>query len=373
LTALVPKLRPILPLLLALAAVTALRDVAVGAEFTPLPEFPVCEASAIVGQACVTPGRASCVLIGDNEEKETLFEYTIGPSGLASPSRNWKRKLPDVALDIEALAPLGDEVVVVGSHGRKKDCTRDEKRLRLLRVRSAPGGSFASVAKIQLDDSKRWSERLRDCAKELIRLPDGASAEEVAMRDGVCRAIAEAETAAGEEARPKTDVEGRAKCAETFNVEGAVVLPGEKGDRLWLGLRAPLFEKRAILLRVADVASSDEGVRFDGVATIDLGGLGIRELTANGEWIYGTAGSMQDGDTSTFWRAVASDLRSGTGITAVGTLVGDLPGGAEGLFVQTPAAARALIVIDGEKNGASCKEPSRQVVVGVPIFQRLPR
>jgi len=383
-----PKLRPILLLLLSLllpigfalashglavaAELTPLvRNVPDVSEFTPLPEFPVCEASAIVGQPCTAAGKTRCVLVGDNEEEETLFEYTLGPSGLASKSPPWKRKLADEVEDIEALTLLDGDVIVVGSHGRQKDCTRDEERLRILRARSGSGARLTSVAKIRLEDTERWSERLGACAKELIRLPDGASAEQIALRDGVCRAIAEAEAAAGEKELPKSDEAGRAKCAATFNVEGALVIADDAGKgRLWLGLRAPLFEKQAILLRVADLASSDEGIRFDGVATIDLGGLGIRDLATDVDWIYGIAGTMADGDSSTLWRAAATDLKSGGRITSALTFVNDLPGGAEGLFVQTPPG-QALIVIDGEKNGTSCIEPARQVVTGVPTFRRM--
>jgi hypothetical protein len=378
-----PKLRSILlPLVIGLALAPRgvavaqeltplLRNVPVASDFTPLPEFPVCEASAIAGHSCATAGTTRCVLVGDNEEEGTLFEYTLGPSGLASKSPTWKRKLPDEVEDIEALTRLDGDVIVVGSHGRKKDCSRDEERLRILRARSGSGADLTSVAKIRLEDPKRWAERLGACAKDLIRLPDGASAEQIALRDGVCRAITQAEAAAGEKELPKSDEEGRAKCTATFNVEGALVLADDAGkERLWLGLRAPLFEKQAILLRVADLASSDEGVRFDGVATVDLGGRGIRELAADADWIYGIAGTMADGDSSTLWRAAATDLKSGVRIASVHTFVSGLPGGAEGLFVQSPPG-QALIVIDGEKDGTTCIEPARQVVTGVPVFRRM--
>ena len=76
-----------------------------------------------------------------------------------------------------------------------------------------------------------------------------------------------------------------------MNVEGAVAVPDASGKpRIWLGLRAPLVGKRAVLLRVAPLGATKQRLTFDDIATIDLGGQGIRELTSSEGWIWGIAG-----------------------------------------------------------------------------------
>jgi hypothetical protein len=104
-----------------------------------------------------------------------------------------------------------------------------------------------------------------------------------------------------------------------MNVEGAVTVPDVSGKpRIWLGLRAPLVDKRAVLLRVASLGENSQPLTFDDIATIDLGGKGIRELASSEGWIWGMAGCVPDcTEPSHLWRVKTEALKTGAAITGV--------------------------------------------------------
>jgi competence protein ComEC len=83
------------------------------------PEFlaprPLCEASA----ALAAPWDEDLVLVADNERDEQLYAFEIDDGELAAEEvlQMPARERPN---DVEALARLGQEVVVVGSHSRNR-------------------------------------------------------------------------------------------------------------------------------------------------------------------------------------------------------------------------------------------------------------
>ena len=327
----------------------------------PLGDHPLCEASAAITVGCSPDSSQVCVWVADNEDETKLFEYAVSPDGTLERTARWAVPLGDAEVgDAEALALDGDDVIVVGSHSRKGDCSRAKKRLRISRVSSA-GGTVTATPLVKSGEDP-WAARLASCEQDLVRAD--ATAAELAKQ--VCAAIQ-----AAEKAHPS----GAPACGvDAFNVEGAVMLPGDGGvRRLWLGLRGPLVGGRdvsgqAILLRVAKLDASDGGLSFDGVALLDLRGHGVRELTLDGEWVWGIAGSVADSDQpSRLFRFPAAALTSGAVVTGVDFLNQTVPPSSEGLVVQS-CARRAIVLVDGNtvKTEQRCAPGAQQLVLPLP-------
>ena len=211
-----------------------------------------------------------------------------------------------------------------------------------------------------------WEDHITGCDSTWVTLEDaqpGSAA--VHLRGDFCAAIAAAEKAADAVAGDKSQCAG-----DVMNVEGAVAVPDASGKpRIWLGLRAPLVGKRAVLLRVAPLGTTTQRLTFDDIATIDLGGKGIRELTISEGWIWGIAGCVPDcSEPSHLWRVKADALRSGAAIASVEFVKGgELPPGAEGLVIQS-AAKRAIVLVDGDKGDVKghCATAAQQLTVTLP-------
>ncbi|MEW6270709.1 MAG: DUF3616 domain-containing protein [Thermodesulfobacteriota bacterium] len=323
-----------------------------------LERYPVCEASAALEVPCAGDARGACVWVADDEQDAELFAYDVEEGGRLVPREAWRIALRGARVDdVEALARDGEDVLVLGSHGRDSTC------------RPRPGR--AAVARVAVDDSAvsplasgaRWQERLARCEGELIEPSSDAAGGE--LRRAVCAAISAAERAADEAASG-----GRPCPGDAFNVEGAAAVPGNGGPRVWLGLRGPLVgDDRAILLRLVPGIVREGNVAFDGVAAVDLGGRGIRELSFADGFVWGIAGSVEDGARpSRLWRMPASLLRDGAVVAEVETLSDALPPTAEALVVQ-PGKRRAIVLVDGDtsKRKTRCAEPARQMVVPLPL------
>lgn len=348
---------------LAVGSGVALAAPVVGPE-GPLGKPPVCEPSAAIAVPCTDDAGATCVWVADNERDEELFQYRVGTGGTLEPAPNFvlEPKGFDVG-DVEALAAAKDGVLAFGSHSRKSDCTDDHGRAALALV-SRDGAKAEG-----LSGKKGFEERFVDCAKWLALEP-GAKPEEVALRDRFCTIVRAEERIANVFEGDKKGCPGSA-----FNIEGAVSV--EQGGRLrtWVGLRAPLVDGSAVLLRVADPPAPKKKRRmhFDGIATIALGERGIRELSLAGDVIWGIAGCVPDCKTkSRLWRLSAAKLASGAKIAAADAGVVEfveLPPSAEGLVVQA-AEKRAIVLIDGDKgeDEASCGDPKpgQLTIEGLP-------
>lgn len=329
-----------------------------GAEVA-LPEYPVCEASAAIEVACLAHRGKTCVWLADNEQPDHLFEYEVSEAGRLFPSEHWKIALDEDVDDIEALVEDDKGVLAIGSHGRNSKCEYKKKRVRVARI-----ARDASTVQLAASDDA-WQKNLTDC-EQWIELGDAAAeAPARELRREACDAIMKAEIAAEEHAKKK---DGK-PCPVTvtpFNLEGAVSVPEAGGRRIWVGLRAPVSGSKAFLLRLVPLeGTSKQRIRFDGIAAIDLGGKGIRELTTAGDDLWGIAGTpANSGDKSFLWTVAASALKSGATISAVKKVGDPLPATSEGLVVQ-PDEKRAIVIIDGglDEDVAACDPPAKQLVV----------
>ena len=261
-----------------------------------------------------------CLVVGDNEVRDRLFLYPLGALG---PDASLRRPLRiDTELsDIEALARTRDgEVLVYGSHSRNNRCERRANRRLFLGLRlTAVGVSPGSVP--------------------LVTTSIGADAKELfgSSPSGVLARVASAFTR-GEEAADRGD------CAQTLDIEGAVVV----GDDVWLGLRRPLVDGYAAIVR-HDVGS--RSLHFDEARLLDIRGRGIRGLTFHDGDVYGLSEGV-------LWRFPASALAS-SALIAV-EQVAAVPPHSEGVAIHEDLA---IVVQDGEEGSPACEVDSRYLVV----------
>lgn len=251
----------------------------------------LCEGSAMV----IDPEQPNTVLIADNERSGELYRYTLDGvplAGLASLDLA-KMTIQDPVEDIEALASDATNLWIVGSQSHSK--SGEERPLRERIVQLHAGGWVT------------WTVDWTGCTE--------------------CAA------------------EG---FAGLRNVEGAATWSAH----LWLGLRAPLVDGRALLVELAPRAGTSV---FDVVSThaLDLGGLAIVDLAVNAAkpaelWIL--AGASSGKATPRIFELAGPEATP----RAHGT---SLPEDAEGLVVLPSGGAR--VVTDGatSKDG-TCKTTS---------------
>lgn len=309
-------------------------------EPAPLGAPPLCEASSIIR----LHDGSERWLVADNENDEGLFVFLEREGSLVPAPEAWLA-LPGLPADIEAMAVSEGELVVVGSHSRGKRCKAGGNRDRQVVTRynwTRDGASlqtalFGHSAIAQLE---RPDATVDDCLRVLFTNPELQWANEV------CIAL----MAASRGARPGA--------CESVNIEAAASVADAKNEaRLWLGLRTPLVEGHAVLLRSAPITGPTGDLRIDGVALLDLGGAGLRGLDGSGDLLLGIAGPTKTTPKSAFFSAPHPVPGARSSVRHLR----DLPSDAEGLARDDQSV---FFVLDGgapdEKNGA-CKTPARQM------------
>jgi len=313
---------------------------------TVLGHAPLCEASGALVVPCAAAG-GRCLLVADNERATELYLFDVEGARLRN-QRPVALRTADggeaAVKDAEGLALLGERVVVLGSHSRRswtnaKPCSLDPARLAL--------GVFARAGDARLVGQRRstaagaWTELLgrEACATRLIR-----SGGPLAAR--VCDAIADGQAHATESAEA---------CARGVNFEGVAVL----GTSLWLGLRGPTVDQEAVLLRLAGAGE----LRFDGVAMLDLGGDGVRDLATDGASLWILAGPSADlMHPGSLWRLPLGAVADGARLEPT-RVVAALPPFAEAIALE-PGGRGAFVLVDGDgAEGAGdangCPTPAR--------------
>ncbi|MBY0275477.1 DUF3616 domain-containing protein [Candidatus Binatia bacterium] len=332
----------------------AARAAAVVGKAAPLDRYPVCEPSAALAVPCSGGSGATCAWVGDNEQSASLFQYTIDDAGRLAPAEPFEISLGEAKVgDVEALASGAGGVVVMGSHSRKNSCASDSERVAVALLEGDP------VHASQIAGASGFDDRTGACESRWLVLADDASQAARALRRDFCAAVAAAER----DARAGDP----SSCAgATLNIEGAVSVPDASGkDRLWIGLRAPLVQGLAVLLRAMPAKPGSKRLGFDGIALVDLRGKGVRELTRSAGFVWGIAGSAADGnDDSLLFRIKAERLESGNVIGETQLVASTLPPTAEGLIVQ-PEEHRAIVLLDGDlgKTAGSCKKKPQQLTI----------
>ena len=317
--------------------------------------YPLCEASAAAWIPCPDDPGVTCLLVGDNELPQALFVFPFDGHQLDVVRRHQLDITPVLSskddfelADIEALTVLGSgEVLIYGSHSRNNACERKKKRRRYVSIKLQQASVIAGGIKLV---------RTEEDFDLVNAFPKDATGDLQTVRQAVKAAEAEADT----------------HCEGAFNVEGAVALPGPSGDEVWVGLRAPLVDGKAVLVRHKAGLKAFE---FDAARLVDLNGWGIRDLTYANGWVWGLSGPVQDDEVTSFrlWR-FRVDALGHKGVIEV-TQLREVPNGAEGLAVWGNVA---VVLIDGSelKNPPAhidgiaitdiCKQDASYVVVSVP-------
>ncbi len=318
------------------SAVTA--DPALGAdELRVLAPRPMCEASA----ALAAPWEDELILVADNEIDEQLYGFEPDDGRLA-PKKTWAMPKGKRPRDIEALAQVGDSVLVVGSHSRNSRCEEKTKRQRLRLLASRSDGSLKEQQPA-IDDEATWAkarEGQAECLATLFTVPPPPLAA------ATCRALLEAEKIA----------ENGVSCP-VLNIEGAF---GSDEQRVWLGFRAPLVEGRAVVVRLTSELNE---LRFDQVALLDLETRGIRELAFHKDTVYGIAGPSEDANDPFALFSITLDGLAGGGLLRPEMLHRDLVTSSEGMAIQDGAA---WITVDGDEGEPSCRKKSHQYRIELP-------
>lgn len=308
-----------------------------------LPGIPkVCEPSTVVYVPC--PGGEKCVLVGDNEHEDKLFLYRIDErqKTLSKVEKiSIKAALPKGVSkleDIEAMAKVSeDKVIVFGSHSRNTKC-----RIKPLR---------RQFFEAQFKDGKliKAGKEVRQAGDGSIRCDDILSRKVGAddpLRLRFCKVLKEREDwAMGSLNNKKT-----CKARPGFNIEGAVAVRGKAGNQfVWVGLRAPLVDGKAVMLRLT---KKRDKFRFIEIVFVDLNRHGIRALERDGDTIRVVSGPegkrLKTGDDRrkhVLWKFSADKLRHGVEITPEKVQVG-LDEYIEGLAVSGKSS---VMVIDGEQ------------------------
>lgn len=302
------------------------------------------------------------VVVGDNEHEEGLLltrrgsdgDGVLEARGVAPYLRISGDGEPEgwSLEDLEAMTPWGDGLLLVGSHSRRSlrerggelSCPRDHRRRRAALVHLDEDLSHAHVDQRWEREAADWEVAMSSteaCVKVLFDGDPGSAS------DLVCGALVAAEAAA--------EAGDPAGCGQALDIEGAVTVE----ERVWLGLRAPLIDGRAVLLRLEEDWASrkrSRGLSFDAVAWVDLGGLVIRGLDTDGERLVGSAhtgGDDPSGAPFSLWTAPLDQLAPDAVLAA--TLAGPLPPSTEGVLVL---GSDVLFVVDGDEGeGPACAVP----------------
>ena len=318
---------------------------------------PVCEASAAALVPCAGPADR-CMLVGDNEVRDRLFHYRLEPGGVDVASRR-SVKLSHLLADFDddrgelsdiegiAVDPEG-RVLVLGSHSRNSQCKQRPARRRLLQARYADGELYA-------DGLPAGQSPAHRCGGLFV----GAIRDDPLVRR-ICRAIQRSEVAA-DAASAKTKKKRAVACRSVspLNAEGvAAVTRATGGVDVWVGLRAPLVDGKAVLLKQA---SEPNRFRFEAALLVDLSSRGIRELSFSAGHLFGIAGPAEDADVPfRLWRLPADSLLHGRELRP--EALAELPASSEGLVVLDH---RALVLIDGDegKQAGVCARPASYIVL----------
>lgn len=328
---------------------------------------PLCEPSAAMVIDC--PDKSGhCLLVGDNEVRQSLFLFDLADSGIKFTS---ERSLP-LALgedqefsDIEALAPLaGGGVSVFASHGRNLDCDAKKNRRRF--------GIIAGLTPQPVPVTVTQSKRI-DC----VSLFASSRADDALIKP-VCAAITQAEQAADAVVE---NGGGKQQCNEThaYNAEGAANLSDAAAADLWIGLRSPLLpvhptdngrRNLAVLMHMQGVGAYS----FDRIAVLDMDGRGVRDLAYADGWVWVIAGPPEDqaeGAEQPFELRRFSPDALTAGTTIVPEVVhGDLPPSSEGLAIFNH---QAIILVDGDKGddnqSSACRRAAKVVIIPLARLQ----
>lgn len=290
---------------------------------------PLCEPSALLP----APWNPNLLLVADNEDHRGVFGFTRGDDGLLTGQVILPIPKAGRPRDAEAMTVFDNALMVVSSHSRNKRCEVKKKRRTLSQFRWDEDQKA-----LQMDRTVRTHHQI-----------EGALASEDACTKGLFVAPAPRFAPALCRALVSARHEASAERCDTLNIEGAVNLEG----RIWLGLRSPLVDGKAVVVRIA---WPHNALEIDAVNLLDLGGRGVRELALAQGRLWVIAGPARDAKAPfEVWEVDPESLAGDPSPRRVASV----PTSSEGLLVDDKGF---LTVIDGAEGDdrTTCEEPGRQ-------------
>lgn len=297
----------------------------------------LCLPTAAVGQ------RDGVAWVADGRIDDRLFGFSLAGGKLtAAKARNVDLSSIPAAerpRDVEAATTVVRSLVLVGSHARSAGCEIQPDRERILVAAVDANGKAATERAI--DDAPVMASLRRGDEQACLDTLFNTVGRTIEASRLLCRALLAAERAASQE-----------RC-ETLAIAGSTIVPLEGRERLWLALRSPLVDGKAVLVRLASLTA----FRFDMTALVDLGGSGIRELGTYRRTAFAIAGSSAD-PRAPF--ALYALTPRGDETFDVRRLRDDLLPASEALLATDDGM---VVLADGEGDGGSCRVPARQYLV----------
>lgn len=323
----------------------------------PLGTFPICEPSAALFWSC-PESNEGCLLVADNEMRDQLFSLDLA----RLDSRGYQSVYTKMEIsDIEALTRLKDaEYLLMGSHGRSREC-RPRGNRRRLATGQIVDGALQSAGPVETEKIRcRLLFSKEDLEKQAELKPVCAQVDLVEDRaDAIWTDTEQTKEKLQNEEDPHQreilqskllELERACNTSGAFNVEGVAAVIASDEEDVWVGLRAPLLpkdpngsasENLAILLRM----TSPSRFKFDRASFLDLGGRGVRELAVHGEWLYLIAGPAHDqAGKFQLLRVGVADLEPGRTITP-SVVAAEVDASAEGLAL---VGTSAYLIFDGD-------------------------
>ncbi len=186
--------------------------------------------------------------------------------------------------DFEDAARIGNDVLLISSHGRNKDGELKTDRYRFARL--SVSGSGASTSLSVTGYTKTLLQNMLDSSK--WQQPDTAVISLLKERTQL-------ETATVPNLAPKAD---------GFNIEGLAQLPGST-TRVAIGLRNPLINNQAIVITLENPLEAATGATpvFGQAIRLDLAGYGVRAMawSATDNMMYILAGHINSDPEANFF------------------------------------------------------------------------
>lgn len=223
--------------------------------------------------------------INFDDETNIARLYKAGTG--SAPVRSWNLT-SSLALsaeaDFEDAARIGNDVLLITSHGRNKNGEYKTDRYRLARLTISGSGATTSVT--VAGHTKTLLQNMLDASK--WQQPDTEIINLLKQRTQL-------ETATVPSLAPKID---------GFNIEGIAQLPGAT-TRVAIGLRNPLINNQAIVITLENPLEAATGSTpvFGQAIRLDLGGYGVRGMawSAADKMMYIVAGHISSDPEATFF------------------------------------------------------------------------
>jgi hypothetical protein len=226
----------------------------------------MCDASGAVAVS-------SNLFIVASDEDNTLRLYRNDQAGAPIKEFNFNTFLDlhgkSAEADLEGAAKIGDRAFWIGSHGRNKDGKDRPNRCRLFATDIAVTNGEVTLSPVGQPCTTLLRDLINDSKFDQFHFAEAA------------RRI------------PKE--------ADALNIEGLSATPE---GHLLIGFRNPIPQGKALLIPLLnpDEVIAGKPARFDPAIQLDLGGLGIRDITFhNGSYLI-IAGSYHSGGKFRFYR-----------------------------------------------------------------------